>query len=149
MCMCPFEPVVVRVRVRTHVCVCVYACIRACLCVCTAVSNSALTAVGQSQPGCDLSVYLSTFNLSFCFTLFLAFFRVVSLSFYIPLLLSGSFLLHFISIFFLLQHLVAYLNILFIPPSELLQPQFFFIFILHYVQSAWLWLFSPFSYFFF
>lgn len=128
--MCPFEPVVVRVRVRTHVCVCVYACIRACLCVCTAVSNSALTAVGQSQPGCDLSVYLSTFNLSFCFTLFLAFFRVVSLSFYIPLLLSGSFLLHFISIFFLLQHLVAYLNILFIPPSELLQPQFFFNFYL-------------------
>lgn len=43
------------------------------VCVCAAVSNSALTAVGQSQPGCDLSVYLSTFNLSFCFTLFLLF----------------------------------------------------------------------------
>lgn len=71
--------------VSLHLCVCMRAhthirlsasayCMRSCarlrLCVCAAVSNSALTAVGSSQPGCDLSVYLSTFSLSFCFIFF-------------------------------------------------------------------------------
>lgn len=41
-----------------------------CWCVCVVVSDSALTAVGQSQPGCDLSVCLSAFSPSFCFTFF-------------------------------------------------------------------------------
>ncbi|MEQ2172487.1 hypothetical protein GOODEAATRI_021553 [Goodea atripinnis] len=52
----PREPVLALAYVQAS---------RACLClsVSAAVSNSALTAVGQSQPGSDLSVYLSTFNL--------------------------------------------------------------------------------------
>lgn len=58
MCMCPCEPVCVWDH--THICVCKRVCVivSVCLCACAAVSNSALTAVGQSQFGCDLSVCL-------------------------------------------------------------------------------------------
>lgn len=107
---------------------------RACLylCVCAAVSNSALTAVGQSQPGCDLSVYLSTFNLSFCFTLFLPFQSFSSAACLVPqplcCSLYSSLLSALLDFLFLLSCILpplSPLNALLISPSVLLQNPFF------------------------
>lgn len=132
--------------VSLHLCVCMRAhthirlsasayCMRSCarlrLCVCAAVSNSALTAVGSSQPGCDLSVYLSTFSLSFCFIFFF------SQSFSSKSLCSASlFWSHFIFSSSLLPCLFFFSSVgillplypdaLSIPPSELFHPPFSF-----------------------
>lgn len=61
-CVCALVSLCVCVCVwdHTHICVCKRVCVivSVCLCACAAVSNSALTAVGQSQFGCDLSVCL-------------------------------------------------------------------------------------------
>lgn len=135
--------------VYVHTCVCVStpAYVRVCVFVLqyqillsqlSASLSLVVICLSTSQPSTSPSVSLSFSPSS---ELFLFHFTYLCCS--LGLFFSIAFLF-----FFLLQHLVAYLNILFIPPSELLQPQFFFIFILHYVQSAWLWLFSPFSYFF-